>query len=115
MLLGVCVDFFSSFDVGKNERQVSDNFQAARRGVQERGAALCAPRWPNFLGGGILRVGDLGGELGGLGGLEVGGGVGGVGGGGVGEGEDNLGGVRVGLGHRFAAAWERVRAAFGDG
>ena len=42
-------------------------------------------------------------------------GVGGVGGGGVGGGEGNLGGVRVGLGHRFAAAWVRVRAAFGDG
>ena len=97
---------------GQEQQSASE---AARRGVQERGAALCAPRWPNFLGGGILRVGDLGGELGGLGGLEVGGGVGGVGGGGVGEGEDNLGGVRVGLGHRFAAAWERVRAAFGDG
>ena len=27
----------------------------------------------------------------------------------------DLGGVRVGLGHRFAAAWVRVRAAFGDG
>jgi hypothetical protein len=26
-----------------------------------------------------------------------------------------LGGVRVDLGHRFAAAWVRVRAAFGDG
>ena len=32
-----------------------------------------------------------------------------------GEGEGNLDGVRVGLGHRFAAAWVRVRAAFGDG
>ena len=31
------------------------------------------------------------------------------------RGEGNLGGVRVGLGHRFAAAWVRVRAAFGDG
>ena len=39
----------------------------------------------------------------------------GVGGGGGGGGEGNLGGVRVGLGHRFAAAWVRVRAAFGDG
>ena len=29
--------------------------------------------------------------------------------------EGNLDGVRVGLGHRFAAAWVRVRAAFGDG
>jgi hypothetical protein len=38
-----------------------------------------------------------------------------VGGGGVGGGEGNLGGVRVGLGHRFAAAWVRVRAAFRDG
>jgi hypothetical protein len=27
----------------------------------------------------------------------------------------NLGGVRVGLGHRFAAAWVRVRAALNDG
>ena len=44
-----------------------------------------------------------------------GGGVGGVGGGGGREGEGNLDGVRVGLGHRFAAAWVRVRAAFGDG
>ena len=26
----------------------------ARRGVDERGAALCAPRWPNFLAGGAL-------------------------------------------------------------
>ena len=34
---------------------------------------------------------------------------------GGGGGEGNLGGVRVGLGHRFAAAWVRVRAAFGDG
>ena len=41
--------------------------------------------------------------------------MGGVGGGGGGGGEGNLGGVRVGLGHRFAAAWVRVRAAFGDG
>ena len=32
-----------------------------------------------------------------------------------GEGEGSVGGVRVGLGHRFAAAWVRVRAAFGDG
>ena len=39
----------------------------------------------------------------------------GGGGGGGGEGTGNLGGVRVGLGHRFAAAWVRVRAAFGDG
>ena len=31
------------------------------------------------------------------------------------EGEGSLDGVRVCLGHRFAAAWERVRAAFGDG
>ena len=29
---------------------------------------------------------------------------------GGGEGEGNLDGVRVGLGHRFAAAWVRVRA-----
>ena len=29
--------------------------------------------------------------------------------------QHDLGGVRVGLGHRFAAAWVRVRAAFGDG
>ena len=28
--------------------------------------------------------------------------------------QHDLGGVRVGLGHRFAAAWVRVRAAFGD-
>jgi hypothetical protein len=41
--------------------------------------------------------------------------LGGVGGGGGGGGEGDLGGVRVGLGHRFAAAWMRVRAAFGDG
>jgi hypothetical protein len=33
----------------------------------------------------------------------------------VGSVTGNLGGVRVGLGHRFAAAWVRVRAAFGDG
>ena len=31
------------------------------------------------------------------------------------EGEGSVGGVRVGFGHRFAAAWVRVRAAFGDG
>ena len=31
------------------------------------------------------------------------------------EGEGSVGGMRVGLGHRFAAAWVRVRAAFGDG
>ena len=36
-------------------------------GVEERGAALCAPRWQNFLGGGILKVGERRGELGGLG------------------------------------------------
>ena len=36
-------------------------------------------------------------------------------GGGGGEGEGSVRGVRVGLGHRFAAAWVRVRAAFGDG
>ena len=29
--------------------------------------------------------------------------------------EGSVSGVRVGLGHRFAAAWVRVRAAFGDG
>ena len=28
---------------------------------------------------------------------------------------ENSGCVRLGLGHRFAAAWVRVRAAFGDG
>ena len=43
------------------------------------------------------------------------GGVGGAGGVGGEEGERSVGGVRVGLGHRFAAAWVRVRAAFGDG
>jgi hypothetical protein len=43
------------------------------------------------------------------------GGGGEVGGGGVGGWGGNLGGVRVGLGHRFAAAWVRVRAAFRDG
>ena len=61
-----------------------------------------------------MRVGARRGE-GGLGGLGGGGGVGAVGGGGGGEGERNLDGVWVGLGHRFAAAWVRVRAAFGDG
>ena len=50
--------------------------------------------------------------MGGLVGLGGGRGVGGVGGG-VGEG--NARGGREGLGHRFAAAWVRVRAAFGDG
>ena len=85
---------------------------AEERGVEERGAALCAPRWRNFSGGGEAarrRLGGLGGLWGG------GGGVGGVGGGRGGGVERNLGGVRVGLGHRFAAAWVRVRAAFGDG
>ena len=80
--------------------------------MEERGAALCAPRWRNFSGGGETArrsLGCLGGLWGG------GGGVGGVGGGRGGGGERNLGGVRVGLGHRFAAAWVRVRAAFGDG
>ena len=69
-------------------------------------------------GGSIMRVGsadrgELG--LGGVGGVGEVGGVGGTGGGGGGEGEGSVGGVRVGLGHRFAAAWVRVRAAFGDG
>jgi hypothetical protein len=41
--------------------------------------------------------------------------VGGGGDGRGGRGYRSLGGVRVGLGHRFAAAWVRVRAAFGDG
>jgi len=61
-----------------------------------------------------MRRGPLGlvGGLGGLVGLGGGRGVGGVGGG-VGEG--NARGGREGLGHRFAAAWVRVRAAFGDG
>ena len=64
-----------------------------------------------------MRVAAGRGELG-LGGVRGVGGVGGVGrAGGVGgeEGERSVGGVRVGLGHRFAAAWVRVRAAFGDG
>ena len=72
----------------------------------------CAPRWWNFSGGGEAArrgAGGLGGLWGG------GGGAGGVGGGGGGGGEGNRGGVRGGLGHRFAAAWVRVRAAFGDG
>ena len=41
------------------------------------------------------------------------GGLGGAGGEGEGEGEGSVGGMRVGSG-RFAAAWVRVRAAFGD-
>jgi hypothetical protein len=42
--------------------------------------------------------------------------VGGLGWGGVEGGgrEGNARGGREGLGHRFAAAWVRVRAAFGD-
>ena len=51
--------------------------------------------------------------MGGVGGVGWMGGVGGEGGW---EGEGSVGGVRVvGLGHRFATAWVRVRAAFGDG
>ena len=56
---------------------------AEERGVEERGAALCAPRWWNFSGGGEAARRSLGG-LGGLWG--GGGGVGGVGGGGGGGG-----------------------------
>ena len=39
----------------------------------------------------------------------------GAGWGGRGVGEGNARGGREGLGHKFAAAWVRVRAAFDDG
>jgi hypothetical protein len=55
---------------------------AEERGVEERGAALCAPRWRNFSGGGEAARRTLGG----LGGLWGGGGVGGWGGWGTGWG-----------------------------
>jgi hypothetical protein len=64
--------------------------------------------------GGIMRrgVGALVGGLGRIRGLV---GVGEAGGTGGTEGEADAFGGREGLVHRFAAAWVRVRAAFGDG
>jgi len=53
-------------------------------------------------------VGGLG-RIGGLMGVGEAGGTGGT------EGEADAFGGREGLAHRFAAAWVRVRAAFGDG
>ena len=48
-------------DGGDEEQEEQEQQSAgvvARRGVEERGAALlCAPRWRNFLAGDILRVG----------------------------------------------------------
>jgi hypothetical protein len=58
--------------------------------------------------------GALVGGLGRIGGLVASGGWGAGGTGGT-EGEADAFGGREGLVHRFAAAWIRVRVAFGDG
>ena len=57
----------------------------------------------------------MGALVGGLGRIEGLVGVGEAGGMGGTEGEADAFGGREGLEHRFAAAWVRVRAAFGDG
>ena len=44
-------------DEEQEEQEQQSAAVVARRGAQERGAALCAPRWRNFLAGDILRVG----------------------------------------------------------
>jgi hypothetical protein len=59
-------------------------------------------------GGGGASVGGLG-RVGGLVGVGEAGGTGGT------EGEADAFGGREGSVHRFAAAWVRVRAAFGEG
>jgi len=80
-----------------------------RRWVVVCSARRCLSSWQ-----GIMRrgVGALVGGLGRIGGLV---GVGEAGGPGGTEGEADAFGGREGLVHRFAAAWVRVRAVFGDG
>ena len=86
---------------------------AERRHADDGGAEAERARswqelWGHYEGGGIMRRG--------LRGLGVAVGVGGVGGGvGEGVGEGNARPGSEDLGHRFAVAWVRVRAAFGDG
>ena len=96
-------------------------------GAEERGhadeadAAACAPTWQEkFYGvGGHYEAGrDIFGGW--FRGASARGARGGWGGGGKKEEEGrgrpaNAFGGREGLGHRFAVAWVRVRAAFGDG
>ena len=84
--------------------------------AEEADAEAGALTWQELFSGwgGIMRrgVGALVGGLGRIRGLV---GVGEAGGTGGTEGEADAFGGREGLVHRFAAAWVRVRAAFGDG
>jgi hypothetical protein len=106
---------------GGDDEEDEDEEQPAS-GAEERGhaeeadAEAGALTWQELFSGwgGIMRrgVGALVGGLGRIRGLV---GVGEAGGTGGTEGEADAFGGREGLVHRFAAAWVRVRAAFGDG
>ena len=83
----------------------SDGTHADDGGAEAERARSWQELWGHYEGGGIMRRG--------LRGLGVAVGVGGVRGCAAGEGGKR--GCVEDLGHRFAAAWVRVRAAFGDG
>ena len=104
-------------DDEEHEEEEQPASGAEERGhAEEADAEAGALTWQELFSGwgGIMRrgVGALVGGLGRIRGLV---GVGEAGGTGGTEGEADAFGGREGLVHRFAAAWVRVRAAFGDG